>query len=229
MLNTRETEVTEPHQNVQNPIRVLIVDDHAILRAGVREMLADEEDLQVVGEAGSAEETLQLLNNGTEVDVVILDVTLPGQSGIELLKTLRRDRPDLQILVLSMHPERSFAVRLMRAGANGYVPKMIVPEELVRAVRAVGSGRRYITPIVAELLASEAAAEEDGPLHNRLSERELQVFTRIARGVSPAVMADELGLSVKTVSTYRARLLEKMGMRSNAEIAAYAVRNQLVD
>jgi len=229
MLNTRETEVSEPHQNVQHPIRVLIVDDHAILRAGVREMLADEEDLQVVGEAGSAEEALQLINAGTEVDVVILDVTLPGQSGIELLKTLRRDRPDLQILVLSMHPERSFAVRLMRAGANGYVPKMIVPEELVRAVRAVGSGRRYITPIVAELLASEAAAEEDGPLHNRLSERELQVFTRIARGVSPAVMANELGLSVKTVSTYRARILEKMGMRSNAEIAAYAVRNQLVD
>jgi two-component system invasion response regulator UvrY len=229
MLNTRETEVSEPHQNVQHPIRVLIVDDHAILRAGVREMLADEEDLQVVGEAGSAEEALQLINSGTEVDVVILDVTLPGQSGIELLKTLRRDRPDLQILVLSMHPERSFAVRLMRAGANGYVPKMIVPEELVRAVRAVGSGRRYITPIVAELLASEAAAEEDGPLHNRLSERELQVFTRIARGVSPAVMANELGLSVKTVSTYRARILEKMGMRSNAEIAAYAVRNQLVD
>ena len=229
MLNTRETEDSEPHQNVQHPIRVLIVDDHAILRAGVREMLADEQDLQVVGEAGSAEEALQLISSGTEVDVVILDVTLPGQSGIELLKTLRRDRPDLQILVLSMHPERSFAVRLMRAGANGYVPKMIVPEELVRAVRAVGSGRRYITPIVAELLASEAAAEEDGPLHNRLSERELQVFTRIARGVSPAVMANELGLSVKTVSTYRARILEKMGMRSNAEIAAYAVRNQLVD
>jgi len=229
MFNARENEVTDTHHNVQNPIRVMIVDDHAILRAGVREMLQDEEDLQVVGEAGSAEETLQLLNNGTEVDVVILDVTLPGQSGLDLLKTLRRDRPELQILVLSMHPERSFAVRLMRAGANGYVPKMIVPEELVRAVRAVGSGRRYITPIVAELLASEAASEEDGPLHNRLSERELQVFTRIARGVSPAVMANELGLSVKTVSTYRARILEKMGMRSNAEIAAYAVRNQLVD
>jgi len=229
MFNARENEVTDPQRTVQNPIRIMIVDDHAILRAGVREMLQDEEDLSVVGEAGSAEETLQLLNNGTEVDVVILDVTLPGQSGIDLLKTLRRDRPDLQILVLSMHPERSFAVRLMRAGANGYVPKMIVPEELVRAVRAVGSGRRYITPIVAELLASEAAAEEDGPLHNRLSERELQVFTRIARGVSPAVMANELGLSVKTVSTYRARILEKMGMRSNAEIAAYAVRNQLVD
>jgi DNA-binding NarL/FixJ family response regulator len=207
---------------------VLIVDDHAILRAGVREMLAEEQDLQVVAEAGSAEDALQQLRNGLQVDVVVLDITLPGQSGIDLLKQLKRDQPELAILVLSMHPERSFAVRLMRAGANGYVPKMIVPEELVKAVRAVGTGRRYITPLVAELLASECAADEEGPMHNRL-ERELQVFTRIARGVSPAVMANELGLSVKTVSTYRARILEKMGMRSNAEIAAYAVRNQLVE
>jgi DNA-binding NarL/FixJ family response regulator len=229
MFNARENEVPETPRNVQDQIRVLIVDDHAILRAGVREMLADEEDLEVVGEAGSAEEALQLLDGGTKVDVVVLDITLPGQSGIELLKHLRTERPDLAILVLSMHPERSFAVRLMRAGANGYVPKMIVPEELVKAVRAVGAGRRYITPIVAELLASDAASDEEGPLHNRLSERELQVFTRIAKGISPAVMANELGLSVKTVSTYRARILEKMGMRSNAEIAAYAVRNQLVD
>ncbi|MFL6551106.1 MAG: response regulator [Povalibacter sp.] len=229
MFNARENEVPETPRTVQEQIRVLIVDDHAILRAGVREMLSDEEDLQVVGEAGSAEEALQLLDSGTKVDVVVLDITLPGQSGIELLKHLRSERPDLQILVLSMHPERSFAVRLMRAGANGYVPKMIVPEELVKAVRAVGAGRRYITPIVAELLASDAASDDEGPLHNRLSERELQVFTRIAKGISPAVMANELGLSVKTVSTYRARILEKMGMRSNAEIAAYAVRNQLVD
>lgn len=229
MFNVRENEVPETHRDIQQPIRVLIVDDHALLRAGVREMLADEEDLLVVGEAGSAEEALQLLESGTKVDVVVLDITLPGQSGIELLKQLRDERPELAILVLSMHPERSFAVRLMRAGANGYVPKMIVPEELVKAVRAVGAGRRYITPIVAELLASDCAANEEGPMHNRLSERELQVFTRIARGISPAVMANELGLSVKTVSTYRARILEKMAMRSNAEIAAYAVRNELVD
>src|ERR1044071_9035257 len=145
----RETEAAkESHRAMSHPIRVLIVDDHAILRAGVREMLADEEDLQVVGEAGSAEEALQLLNSGTEVDIVVLDITLPGQSGIDLLKQLRNDRPDLAILVLSMHPERSFAVRLMRAGAHGYEPQMIVPEELVKAVRAVGSGRRYITPVV---------------------------------------------------------------------------------
>jgi DNA-binding NarL/FixJ family response regulator len=229
MFNARENEMPETQPTLHESIRVLIVDDHAILRAGVREMLADEDDLQVVGEAGSAEEALALLDAGTKVDVVVLDITLPGQSGIELLKHLRTQRPELAILVLSMHPERSFAVRLMRAGANGYVPKMIVPEELIKAVRAVGTGRRYITPIVAELLASDCASDEEGPLHNRLSERELQVFTRIARGISPAVMANELGLSVKTVSTYRARILEKMAMRSNAEIAAYAVRNQLVD
>lgn len=229
MLNAREIEVRDSAVVSQGTIRVLIVDDHALLRAGVREMLSSEDDLQVVGEAGSAEEALELLNCGQEVDVVVLDITLPGQSGIELLQQLRRERPELSILVLSMHPERSFAVRLMRAGANGYVPKMIVPEELVKAVRAVGTGHRYITPVVAELLASEFASEEDGPVHNKLSERELQVFTRIARGISPAVMANELGLSVKTVSTYRARILEKMSMRSNAEIAAYAVRNQLVD
>jgi two-component system invasion response regulator UvrY len=229
MLNARENEIRDPSPAVRSAIRVLIVDDHAILRAGVREMLADEDDLQVVGEAGSAEEALEKLTTGPEVDVVVLDITLPGQSGIDLLKQLRRDRPDLAILVLSMHPERSFAVRLMRAGANGYVPKMIIPEELIKAVRAVGTGHRYITPVVAELLASEFASEEDGPVHNKLSERELQVFTRIARGISPAVMANELGLSVKTVSTYRARILEKMNMRSNAEIAAYAVRNELVD
>jgi DNA-binding NarL/FixJ family response regulator len=231
MLETRENENEgrSPFHAAQAPVRVLIVDDHAILRAGVREMLSEEPDLEVIAEAGSAEEALQQLQDGLKVDVVLLDITLPGQSGIDLLKQLRRDSPELAILVLSMHPERSFAVRLMRAGANGYVPKMIVPEELVRAVRTVGAGRRYITPLVAELLASECAADEEGPLHNRLSERELQVFTRIARGVSPAVMANELGLSVKTVSTYRARILEKMGMRSNAEIAAYAVRNQLVE
>lgn len=209
--------------------RVMIVDDHALLRAGVREMLADESDLEVVAEAGSAEEALQLLRDGTQVDVLVLDISLPGQSGVDLLRQLKQDQPEIQILVLSMHPEKSFAVRLMRAGASGYVPKMIVPDELVRAVRAVGSGKRYITPTVAELLASEFAAEAEGPLHNRLSERELQVFTRIARGIAPAAMASELGLSVKTVSTYRARILEKMGMRSNAEIAAYAVRNHLVD
>lgn len=216
-------------QTPASAVRVMIVDDHAILRAGVREMLVAESDMKVVAEAGSAEEALQQLEAGTEVDVVVLDITLPGQSGVDLLKQLKRERPELAILVLSMHPERSFAVRLMRAGASGYVPKMIVPEELVKAVRAVGGGRRYITPLVAELLASECAADDEGPMHNRLSERELQVFTRIARGVSPAVMANELGLSVKTVSTYRARILEKMSMRSNAEIAAYAVRNQLVE
>jgi DNA-binding NarL/FixJ family response regulator len=207
----------------------MIVDDHVLLRAGVREMLADESDLEVVAEAGSADEALQLLRDGTQVDVLVLDISLPGQSGVELLRQLKQDQPEIQILVPSMHPEKSFAVRLMRAGASGYVPKMIVPDEVVvRAARAVGAGKRYITPTVAELLASEFAAEADGPLHNRLSECELQVFTRIARGIAPAAMASELGLNVKTVSTCRACILVKMGMRSNAEITAYAMRNHLV-
>lgn len=230
MFNARENDVTTQAQaDTAEPIAVLIVDDHALLRAGVREMLTNEADMRVAGEAGSAEEAHEMLNGGIKVNVVVLDITLPGQSGVELLQQLRQERPELAILMLSMHPERSFAVRLMRAGANGYVPKMVVPEELVKAVRTVGGGRRYITPAVAELLASDYAADDGGPLHNRLSERELQVFTRIARGIAPALMANELGLSVKTVSTYRARILEKLGMRSNAEIAAYAVRNQLVD
>jgi DNA-binding NarL/FixJ family response regulator len=138
---TRENEARDAFQALQTPIRVLIVDDHAILRAGVREMLAE---VQVVAEAGSAEDALQQLRDGLQVDVVVLDITLPGQSGIDLLKQLKRDQPELAILVLSMHPERSFAVRLMRAGANGYVPKMIVPEELVKAVRAVGTSRRWL-------------------------------------------------------------------------------------
>src|SRR5688500_411772 len=191
MLNARENPGDAARENelaakesqraMSHPIRVLIVDDHAILRAGVREMLADEDDLQVVGEAGSAEEALQVINDGsTTVDVVVLDITLPGQSGIELLKQLRRARPELAILHLSMHPERGFAVRLSGAAATSYARKMIRPEALEKAARAVATARRYITPIVAELLASDCAADEEGPLHNRPSERELQVFTRIA-------------------------------------------------
>src|SRR5690606_35110251 len=143
MLDVRENEGRDNVPAQQTPIRVLIVDDHAILRAGVREMLSEEQDLEVVGEAGSAEEALQQLRDGLQVDVVVLDITLPGQSGIDLLKTQRRDGRELAIALLRIHPERSFGVGLMRSGANGYVHKMIVPEELVKAVRAVVTGRGY--------------------------------------------------------------------------------------
>jgi DNA-binding NarL/FixJ family response regulator len=210
-------------------IRILIVDDHAILRAGLRDMIAGQPELEVVGEAGSAEEAAAQIHQGLDVNLVLLDISLPGQSGLDFLRSLKIERPTLQVLVLSMHSERNFAVRVMRAGASGYVPKMAVPDELMKAIRTVGAGRKYITPLLAELLATELNPDVEGLPHNRLSERELQVFTRIAKGIAPALMAEELGLSVKTISTYRARILEKMNMGSNAEIAAYAVRNQLVE
>ncbi len=210
-------------------IRILIVDDHAILRAGLRDMITDQPELEVVGEAGSAEEASGQIRQGLNVDLVLLDISLPGQSGLDFLRAIKSERPELQILVLSMHSERNFAVRVMRAGASGYVPKMAVPDELMKAIRTVGAGRKYITPLLAELLATELNPDVEGLPHNRLSERELQVFTRIAKGIAPALMAAELGLSVKTISTYRARILEKMNMSSNAEIAAYAVRNELVE
>jgi two-component system invasion response regulator UvrY len=210
-------------------IRILIVDDHAILRAGLRDMLAGQTDMEVLAEAGTAEDASRQLQQGLDVDLVLLDISLPGQSGLDFLRIIKQDRPEIHVLVLSMHSERNFAVRVMRAGASGYVPKVAVPDELIKAIRSVGAGRKYITPTLAELLATELNPDVEGPPHNRLSERELQVFTRIAKGVAPAVMADELGLSVKTISTYRARILEKLNMSSNAEIAAYAVRNQLVE
>jgi two-component system invasion response regulator UvrY len=210
-------------------VRVLVVDDHAILRAGLREMLNLEEDVRVVAEAASAEEALQHLLAGLNVDLMLLDVSLPGQNGIDFLRQLKVDYPHIAVLMLSMHPEQAFAVRVMRAGASGYVPKMAVPEELLKAIRVAAAGRKYVSALVAELLVADMDSNADGLAHNLLSPRELQIFLRIARGMSPGAMAAELGLSVKTISTYRARILEKMNVASNAEIAGYAVRNKIVE
>jgi DNA-binding NarL/FixJ family response regulator len=209
-------------------LRVMIVDDHPIMRASIRQIFTRERGVEVVAEAGCAEEALEHIGKHG-IDVVTLDISLPGESGVELLTKLRQQQPHLAILVLTMHPEQSFAVRLIRAGASGYMSKLATPDELLKAVRTVGSGRRYITPAVAELLASGFMEDEGGPVHRLLSQRELQIFTRMARGVAPQVMAGELGLSVKTVSTYRSRIFEKMNITSNAQLAAYAVRHQLVD
>ena len=210
-------------------IRVMLVDDHAIVRAGVKEMLEAEEDIEVVGEAASAEEALNRLESEVPPDVMVLDIWLPGLSGFELLHQVKRERPQLNVLALSMHPEQSFAVRAIRAGASGYVAKMAVPEELIEAIRTVGSGKIHITPQVAELLATDVGPGQRERPHERLSGRELQIFLRIAKGMTPALMAKELNLSVKTISTYRARILEKLNMTSNAEIAVYAVRNELLE
>lgn len=206
--------------------RVLLVDDHPLFRSGLRRLLEAEPRLSVVAEAGSAAEALVQLCR-TQPDLVILDISLPDGSGVDLLDTLRAQRQDLAILFLSAHPEAGFALPLLRAGARGYLEKQAPPDRILEAIRRVAAGERYLTPHLAQRLAGAAGADAAG--HERLSRRELQVFTRIARGVPPATTAEELKLSVKTIGTYRTRILEKLGLASNAELAAYAVRNRLLD
>jgi two-component system, NarL family, invasion response regulator UvrY len=209
-------------------IRVLIVDDHPIFRSGVRDLLSADPEIDVVAEAASAEDALAKLHD-TPTDVILLDISLPGQSGADLLHQLRRETPGVAVLFLSMYPENTFAVPLLRAGASGYLSKTAPPDELIRAVRLAGSGQKYIAPAVAELLCANIGSPAEPTPHLKLSPREMQIFTRIARGLPPSAMAGELSLSVKTIGTYRTRILEKLNLSSNAELAAYAVRNQLLE
>jgi DNA-binding NarL/FixJ family response regulator len=206
--------------------RVLLVDDHPLFRAGLRRLLEGESQLAVVAEAGTAAEALTQLRLATP-DLVVLDISLPDGSGVDLLDTLRAQRPDLAVLFLSAHPESGFALPLLRAGAQGYLEKHSPPDRILEAVRTIASGARYLTPTLAQRLAGDVG--DAASAHERLSWRELQVFARIARGVPPATTAEELKLSVKTIGTYRTRILEKLGLTSNAELAAYAVRNRLLD
>lgn len=208
-------------------LRIAIVDDHEIVRAGFREMLSEETGLQIAFEAASGEEALALLRD-TPCDVVLLDLSLPGQSGIDVLRTLRQRHAALRVLVLSGFPEERYALAMLRNGADGYLGKECERDELIRAIHVVAQGRRYVSARVAELLADELAGDASHPAHLQLSERELQVFLRLARGESVSAIAEALKLSVKTVSTYRSRLLEKLEVASNAELAAYAIRHGLI-
>lgn len=209
-------------------IRVLVVDDHAVVRAGLRLFFADIDDIEIIDEAASAETALQQIR-AADYDVVLLDISLPDKSGVDALKQIKRDRPALPVLVLSMHPENRYAVQLLRFGASGYLQKEAMPAELVNAIRLVHRGRRYISPALAELLASELDRDDDRPVHESLSERERQVFMAIARGEAVSAIAEALHLSIKTVSTYRARVLEKMKFASNADLTYYAIKNDLID
>jgi DNA-binding NarL/FixJ family response regulator len=209
-------------------IRVLVVDDHAVVRAGLRQFFADIDDIEVVDEAASAEAALRQIRSA-EYDIVLLDISLPEKSGVDALKQIKRDRPALPVLVLSMHPENRYAVQLLRFGASGYLQKEAMPAELVTAIRLVHHGRRYISPALAELLASELDRDDDRPIHESLSDRERQVFLALARGEAVGAIAEALHLSVKTVSTYRARVLEKMRVASNADLTYYAIKNDLID
>jgi len=209
-------------------VRVLVADDHAVVRKGIRQILADAPEMEVVAEASNGLETLELMRS-TGVDVVILDLSMPGLSGLETVKKIRQDCPRVSILVLSMHPEEQYAVRVMRTGAAGYLTKDSAPEELVAAVRSVANGHKYVTSTLAERLALELERGGDRLPHEALSDREYQVMLLMAEGLRGQDIADRLTLSVKTVSTYRARLLRKMNMTTNAELIRYSLRQGLVD
>jgi two-component system invasion response regulator UvrY len=206
-------------------IRVLLVDDHAVVRLGLRQALTDTIAGAVFEEAGSAEEALSLVRTLT-FDIVILDIALPGESGLDALKKIKQICPGLPVLILSVYAEEEFAVRTLRAGASGYVTKKAASTELAEAVRRIVAGGRYITATVAEKLAEEVQRGETLSPHKRLSDREYQVFRLLGMGKSVTQAADELSLSVQTISTYRARILQKMGMSSNADLVEYVFRNR---
>ena len=212
----------------QTMIRALITDDHAVVRRGLKELLNDSHKIEVLGEASTAGEALDRVRSG-QWDVVILDINLPDRNGLDLLRDLKREKPDLPVLILSVCSEDQFAVRALRSGASGYLTKASAPAQLVDAVEKVAGGGRYISPAVAERLAVLVGSDREGMPHEALSEREYQVTRMLASGKTVSQIAEEMNLSVKTISTYRSRVLDKMGMHTNAELTYYAVRNQLVD
>jgi len=217
-----------PQRAIPSMIRIIIADDHAIVRAGLKQFLAAEKDMVVTGEAADGMETLACVRKA-ECDVVLLDISMPGKNGIDTLRQLKRSRPELPVLILSAYSEEQFAVSLLRAGANGYISKETASEQLVAAIRTVIGGGKYVSPGVAQVLVSDLSSDSDKPPHATLSKREFQIFYRLASGESVSKIAEELFLSVKTVSTYRARILEKMQMSSNANLTYYAVKNKIIE
>ena len=208
-------------------IRVAIVDDHAIVRAGLRQYFSELGDIEVVGEAANGHEAQALVRNGG-IDVLLMDISMPGQNGVDVLRNIKAHSPDLRVLVLSAFAEEQYATSLLRHGASGYLNKECEPEEIAAAIRAVAAGKRYITTAVADMLAGQLNRDSEKPPHELLSERELQVFLRLAKGETVGAIADALALSIKTVSTYRARILEKLALSSNSDITYYALKNGLI-
>ncbi len=208
-------------------IRVILCDDHALIRRGIRDTLADATDIQVVGEAGDYGE-LRSLMRSTACDVLVLDINLPGRSGLDVLHALKDEGAAVRVLVLSMYPEDQYAIRALRAGAHGYANKGSDPALIVQAVRTVAQGRKYVTPAIAEMLVESLTAANTEHAHDRLSDRELQTLVMIASGKRLSDIAVELTLSPKTVSVYRARVLEKLALQNNSELTVYAIRNGLV-
>jgi len=209
-------------------IKILIADDHPIVRAGLKQILAEASDIEATAEAGDGHDLLRLIRKGG-IDVVLMDITMPGLSGLDALKQIKVENPNLPILVLSMHPEDQYGIRVLKAGAAGYLMKSTAPDQLVGAIRKVYRGGRYVSPALAEKMAFGLQAGASGLPHEVLSDREYQVLCMIASGNTVKEIAAELSLSEKTVSTYRARILEKMNMKSNSELTHYAIKLDLVD
>jgi DNA-binding NarL/FixJ family response regulator len=224
-------------------IRVLVCDDHLVVRQGIRQLLADAGDIRVAGEAAHGADALQQVRQAppeAPIDVVLMDIAMPQRDGLDVLKQLRREFPRLPVLMLSTYPDRQYAVRSLKLGAAGYLNKSADSQQLTEAIRKVAQGKLFITPSVAEHLAEQlaspgagrgdgAVARDEAPLHERLSHREYQVFRGLAAGRSVGEIAEQLALSSNTVSTYRARILEKTGVRNDVELALYAVRHHLLD
>ena len=209
-------------------IRIVIADDHTIVREGLKQLLAAASDIDVVAEARNGQEVMHQVR-GNDFDVLLLDMSMPGKSGTELIKQVKDEKPKLRILVLSMHEERQYAVRAIKSGASGYLTKDSASTQLVTAIRKVSSGGAFISAEVAEALALSARSQGEGPLHAALSDREYQVFQMLASGTSVSEIAARLNLSVKTVSTHKARLLEKLGARNQTELVHYALKHRLID
>ncbi len=208
-------------------IKILIADDHAVVRRGLKQILSEGSDMVVVEEASNGNEVLQSIRK-QDFDVIVLDISMPDRSGLDVLMELKHMRPKLPVLLLSMYPEEQFAVRVLKAGAAGYMTKESAPDELVRAIRKVLGGGKYVSPSLAERLAYDLETDVGRPRHETLSDREFQVMCMIASGKTVTEIAKELSLSVKTISTYRTRILGKMSMKNNAELIHYAIQNRMV-
>jgi DNA-binding NarL/FixJ family response regulator len=208
-------------------IRVLIADDHAIVRQGLKQIVADYADILIAGEASSGQQVLDMVSKD-DYDVVVLDITMPGRSGLEVLKELKGLRPKLPVLILSIHPEEQYAVRVLKAGASGYLTKECAPGELITAIKAISADHKYVTSFLSEKLASQLGLEVAKPPQEALSDREYQIMLLLASGKSVGEIAKEQYLSVKTISTYRHRILTKMKLKSNAELTYYAIQNRLI-
>jgi DNA-binding NarL/FixJ family response regulator len=209
-------------------IRTLIADDHALVRQGLKQIISTTQDIKVTGEAKNGQEVLSHVMQ-EDLDVVVLDIKMPGRDGVDVLKQIKAQKPKLPALILSMHPEEEYALRVLKAGASGYLTKDSDPEDMLKAIRVAAQGRKYVSPALAEKLASGVTSDSDRQPHELLSDREYQVMGMIARGKTATEIAEELSLSVKTISTYRARILEKLNLKNNAELTHYVLSRNLLE